>query len=104
MNIVKMKKVIICVLLGTIITACSTQKKAVEVANATPSPQSVKVDSINNQKHEELIEAKESKVDTVVNSGTHPCASHSSFWILWMFSWVKASIKLRLVGSISWQI
>lgn len=65
MNIAKMKKVIIFVLLGTIITACSTQKKAVEATNVTPSPQSVKVDSINNQKHEELIVAKESKVDTV---------------------------------------
>lgn len=68
MNIVKMKKAIIFVLLGTIITACSTQKKAVEVANATPSPQSVKVESINEQKQEEPIVAKEAKEDTIATA------------------------------------
>ena len=46
----------------------------------------------------------ESNVVTIVNSGTHPCASHNSFCILWMFSCVKASIKLRFAGSILWQI
>lgn len=55
MNIVKMKKVIIFVLLGTIITACSTQKKSVEVTNVTPASQNVKIDSTNRYSEEPVV-------------------------------------------------
>lgn len=64
MNIIKMKKVFLFVLLGTIITACSTQKKAAEVASIPPSPQIV-ADSVNKQEQNEPIVAEKLMEDTI---------------------------------------
>ncbi|MBQ7648158.1 MAG: OmpH family outer membrane protein [Paludibacteraceae bacterium] len=65
MNIAKMKKVIIFVLLGTIFIACSTQKKVVS-ETSVPTPTKIeKVDSINVSQKEEPVVKEIPMVDTI---------------------------------------